>query len=352
MSDKTLARRVKVKLYFKGVDISKELSKYLLSLSYTDKEEDETDDISITLDDREGKWMRDWLNTSKEKEKRAFKGTEIHAVVVQQNYKTDGKDKVLDCGVFEIDEVSYSGPPEKVSIKATSIPYKTQLRQTKHCKAWENTTLKNIATKISSKSGMKLMYLSSFNPTYKRKEQKNITDIAFLKRLCKSAGISLKITSKTVVLFDATDYEKKQEVKKIKAGKGNILSYSFSTKTADKSYSKCHVSYTDPKTKKKIEYTYTPPNANKDGQTLEIKQKVSSMDEAKELAMKSLRAKNKGETTASFTLVGDVDLVAGVTVKVYGYGEFSGKYIIEEATHNITGGYKTSLKLRSCLEGY
>lgn len=69
MSDKTLARRVKVKLYFKGVDISKELSKYLLSLSYTDKEEDETDDISITLDDREGKWMRDWLNTSKEKEK-------------------------------------------------------------------------------------------------------------------------------------------------------------------------------------------------------------------------------------------------------------------------------------------
>ena len=65
MSDRTLARRTAVKLYFKGKDISKDLSKYLLSLSFTDKEEDETDDISISLDDREGEWIKDWLNTNK-----------------------------------------------------------------------------------------------------------------------------------------------------------------------------------------------------------------------------------------------------------------------------------------------
>lgn len=441
MSDKTLARRTAVKLYFKGRDISKDLSKYLLSLSYTDKEEDETDDISISLDDREGKWIKDWLNTNKTAktktetvttkgevkvgnivqfkggpvyissmaaeptvtrgaskckctiansnahpyhlisqdgakvygwvnasdvegetvttkkttkatEKRAFKGTEIHAMVIQKNPYSNGKDKVLDCGVFEIDSVSYTGPPQKLSIKATSIPYKTELRQTKHSRTWENTTLKNMGSKIAKRNGMKFMYLSDSNPTYKRKEQVNMTDIAFLKKMCKKAGISLKVTSKTIVLFDAADYEKKKEVKKIKAGKGNILSYSFSTKTADTAYSSCHVIYTDPNTKKTIEATYTPENANSDGQKLEIKQKVSSVAEAQELARKSLRAKNKGETTAEFTLVGDVDYVAGITVRVYGYGEFNGKYIVEQATHNITGGYKTQIKLRSCLEGY
>lgn len=441
MSDKTLARRTAVKLYFKGRDISKDLSKYLLSLSYTDKEEDETDDISISLDDREGKWIKDWLNTNKTAktktetvttkgevkvgnivqfkggpvyissmaaeptvtrgaskckctiansnahpyhlisqdgakvygwvntsdvegetvttkkttkatEKRAFKGTEIHAMVIQKNPYSNGKDKVLDCGVFEIDSVSYTGPPQKLSIKATSIPYKTELRQTKHSRTWENTTLKNMGAKIAKRNGMKFMYLSDSNPTYKRKEQVNMTDIAFLKKMCKKAGISLKVTSKTIVLFDAADYEKKKEVKKIKAGKGNILSYSFSTKTADTAYSSCHVIYTDPNTKKTIEATYTPENANSDGQKLEIKQKVSSVAEAQELARKSLRAKNKGETTAEFTLVGDVDYVAGITVRVYGYGEFNGKYIVEQATHNITGGYKTQIKLRSCLEGY
>lgn len=441
MSDKTLARRTAVKLYFKGRDISKDLSKYLLSLSYTDKEEDETDDISISLDDREGKWIKDWLNTNKTAknktetvttkgevkvgnivqfkggpvyissmaaeptvtrgaskckctiansnahpyhlisqdgakvygwvnasdvegetvttkkttkatEKRAFKGTEIHAMVIQKNPYSNGKDKVLDCGVFEIDSVSYTGPPQKLSIKATSIPYKTELRQTKHSRTWENTTLKNMGAKIAKRNGMKFMYLSDSNPTYKRKEQVNMTDIAFLKKMCKKAGISLKVTSKTIVLFDAADYEKKKEVKKIKAGKGNILSYSFSTKTADTAYSSCHVIYTDPNTKKTIEATYTPENANSDGQKLEIKQKVSSVAEAQELARKSLRAKNKGETTAEFTLVGDVDYVAGITVRVYGYGEFNGKYIVEQATHSITGGYKTQIKLRSCLEGY
>lgn len=439
MSDKTLARRTAVKLYFKGTDISKDLSKYLLSLSFTDKEEDETDDISISLDDREGKWIKDWLNTNKTaktetvtttgavkvgnivqfkggpvyissmaaeptvtrgaskckctiansnahpyhlisqdgarvygwvnasdvegetvtttkttkaEEKRAFKGTEIHAMVIQKNPYTDGKDKVLDCGVFEIDSVSYTGPPQKLSIKATSIPYKAKLRQTEHNKTWENTTLKNIGSKIAKDSGMKFMYLSDSNPTYKRKEQVNMTDIAFLKKMCKQAGISLKVTSNTIVLFDAADYEKKAEVKKIKAGKGNILSYSFSTKTADTAYSSCHVIYTDPDTKETIEATYTPENANTDGQTLEVKQKVSSVAEAKELARKSLRAKNKGETTAEFTLVGDVDYVAGITVRVYGYGEFNGKYIVEQATHSITGGYKVQIKLRSCLEGY
>lgn len=441
MSDKTLARRTAVKLYFKGTDISKDLSKYLLSLSFTDKEEDETDDISISLDDREGKWIKDWLNTNKTAktktetvtttgevkvgnivqfkggpvyissmaaeptvtrgaskckctiansnahpyhlisqdgarvygwvnasdvegetvtttkttkatEKRAFKGTEIHAMVIQKNPYTDGKDKVLDCGVFEIDSVNYTGPPQKLSIKATSIPYKAKLRQTQHNKTWENTTLKNIGSKIAKNSGMKFMYLSDSNPAYKRKEQVNMTDIAFLKKMCKQAGISLKVTSNTIVLFDAADYEKKAEVKKIKAGRGNILSYSFSTKTADTAYSSCHVIYTDPDTKETIEATYTPENANTDGQTLEVKQKVSSVAEAKELARKSLRAKNKGETTAEFTLVGDVDYVAGITVRVYGYGEFNGKYIVEQATHSITGGYKVQIKLRSCLEGY
>lgn len=341
MSDKTLARRTAIKLYFEGRDISKDLSKYLLSLSFTDKEEDEADDISISLDDREGRWI-----------KSVFKGTEIHAIVIQKNPYTDGKDKVLDCGVFEIDSVNYTGPPQKLTIKGTSMSYKTKLRQTRYNRAWENTTLKNMAQKMAKRSGMKLMYLTDFNPVYKRREQRNMTDIAFLKHMCKRAGISLKITSNTIVLFDAAEFEKKEEVKKIKAGRRNILSYDFSTKTADTAYSSCHVAYTDPGTKKKIEATYKPKNANTDGQVLEIKQKVSSVAEAKELAKKSLRAKNKGETTAEFTLIGDADYVAGITVRIYGYGAFNGKYIIEQATHNITGGYKVQIKLRKCLEGY
>lgn len=308
--------------------------------------------LTLKPSDVEGGQATTTTKTTVIKEKKAFKGTEIHAIVIQKNPYSDGKDKVLDCGKFEIDSVSYQGPPQKLTIKATSIPYSTKLRQEKKSKTWENTNLKNIAEKIGKGNSMKVMYLSSHNPSYKRKEQVNTADIVFLKKLCKNAGISLKVTSKTIVLFDEADYEKKSSVKKIKAGKGNILSYSFSTKTADTSYSKCHVSYTDPNTKKTIEATYTAPGADPDGQTYEFKHKVTSQAEALELAKCQLRQRNKGETTAEFTLVGDVDYVAGITVTVYGYGEFDGKYIVEQAQHSITGGYKVQIKLRSVLEGY
>ena len=106
-------------------------------------------------------------------------------------------------------------------------------------------------------------------------------------------------------------------------------------------------------TKETIEYTYTPRNANKDGQTLEINEKVSDKDcvsaPGPEPIGKHVRASlldlpHGGlflvflrEFSAEFTLVGDVLLVAGVTVEVVGYGAFDGKYIIETATHNLTG---------------
>ena len=89
------ARRTVVRLTFAGVDISTDINKHLLSLTYTDNEEDKTDDLQLSLDDREGVWLGNWLNTPG-----ASKGVEISAVIVQKNWESNGKDRVLDCGVF------------------------------------------------------------------------------------------------------------------------------------------------------------------------------------------------------------------------------------------------------------
>lgn len=96
--------------------------------------------------------------------------------------------------------------------------------------------------------------------------------------------------------------------------------------------------YTDPTSKKTFEATYTAPNAKTDGngQVLEINEKVSSNGEAKTLAEKRLREKNSQEFKASFNLAGDTRLVAGITVKVEGFGAFDGKYIIETASHSVS----------------
>lgn len=340
MSNKALARRTKIAIQIAGADVSETVESYFLGMTYTDHEEDKTDDLQINLEDRDGVWI-------------GGMGEEVVATIIQTNWETDGKDKVLDCGTFEIDSVEYSGPPGQVSIKATSLPHRASIRSDKKSRGWEKIKLSAIAGEIASKNGMNCMFESAIDPFYTRREQVQISDIVFLQGLCKDAGISLKASAKCIILFDELDYEKKGSVRKIKRGEADISSYRLGNSATDTKYSKCHVSYTNPQTDETIEYTYTPRDSDGDRQTLEINEKVDSREEARQLAMKRLRQKNKSEFSAEFSLVGDTSLVAGVNVEVEDFGMFDGKYIIETATHNVTGsGYTTQIKLRRVLEEY
>lgn len=439
MSDKKLARRVQLKLKFKGVDVPENIYLHLTGAIYTDEEEDSTDDFQITYEDRENKLLGKWLDvkptTSKstkqvekkvEEEKtinyvvkrgdtlrtiaakylgsgtkypqivqenniknpdliypgQVFKITTggeasstvkeitdsgkkqgaggssgaspklVSAVLVQKNWNDTGKDMTLDVGTFEIDSVDMSGPPDKVTVKSTSIPYTSKLRMEKKNKAWEKISLKGIGQEIAGKNGMKLMYEASDNPTYKRKEQVQTSDIKFLQTLCHAAGMALKVTTLTIVIYDAAEYDKKPAVRTFKKGSGDIISYKMGTKLTDTAYTSCHVSYTDPDSKETIEYTYTPDSKIGTGQTLEVNEKVNSKAEAIRLAKKRLREKNTQEYTASLKVVGDVSLVAGITVKLKGFQQFDRKYKVTQAKHNLLDGYTVDLSLKQVLEGY
>jgi hypothetical protein len=112
MSNAGLARRTEIAVKIDGVDVSADMNKYLISMSYTDNEEDKTDDLQISLDDREGIWLTDWLTADE-------KGATVSAVILQKNWESDGKDRVLECGEFSIDSLDGSGSPATTAIKAT-----------------------------------------------------------------------------------------------------------------------------------------------------------------------------------------------------------------------------------------
>lgn len=440
MSDKKLARRVQLKLKFNGVDVPENINLHLTGATYTDEEEDSTDDFQITYEDRENNLLGKWLDvkpttvkSKKQVEKKVEdektinyvvkrgdtlraiaekylgsgkkytqiaqenniknpnliypgqvfkitkgglvsstvkekKGTSsktksagsangakpklVSATLVQKNWNDTGKDMTLDMGTFEIDSVDMSGPPDKVTVKSTSIPYTSKLRMEKKSKAWEKITLKGIGQEIAGKNGLKLMYEANDNPAYKRKEQVQTSDIKFLQELCHAAGMALKVTTLTIVIYDAAEYDKKPAVRTFKKGSGDIISYKMGTKLTDTAYTSCHVSYSDPDSKETIEYTYTPDSSTGTGQTLEINEKVNSKAEAIRLAKKRLREKNTQEYTASLKVVGDVSLVAGITVKLKGFQQFDRKYKVTQAKHNLLDGYTVDLSLKQVLEGY
>lgn len=350
MSDKNLARRVEVECEFNGVNITKSIIPYLKDITYTDSEEDNADDLQITLQDREEVWANQWISDMiNSSVNNTFS---LKAVILRKNWNGDGKDDLLDCGTFELDDVDYSGPPDEMRIKATSLPYSKPIRDTKRSRAWEAYNLSGIAREIADSAGMSLLYSSAKNPLYDRREQYRESDFAFLSRLCHDAGISLKVTNKIVVLFDQAEFEKRDTITKIKKGDGSYTDFSANLGKAKKEYTSCRISCVnaDGQLIEGIAYNTETEETESNMQRLDIKANVKSIGEAQNLAQKMLRLNNKYGCTISFLMPGNTALLAGETVEVEKFGYWDGKYIISEAVHSVNESYTTRLNLRKVVQ--
>ena len=348
-----LAKRLSATVLYNKTDISVDLASHLKGLSYTDNMSGEADTLDLTLEDKEGMWQNAWFPD---------KGATLEATLNTTNWDslTSGN-KSLRLGLFELDEIGSNGYPSEVQIRSVSIPSNNKLRGVERTRSWEKAELKTIANDIGSGAGMDLVYDTEENPKLERTEQTEQSDLSFLLALAKDHGLALKITENKVVVFDESKYETEEaKVTIVKPGTfftksegiyvTDIISYSLKNRSRD-IYKACHVRYQHGKKKEVIEATFTDPD-KKEGKTLEIKEEVENIAEAERLAKKRLREKNCQEWTGNITVPGNLNLVAAVTVNLYGFGRFDGKYIITRASHSVGSGYQTSVELRRCLNGY
>lgn len=336
------ARQAILELHYNSKNISEDLAPYLLSWTYTDNLSGQADDLQVDLMDREHKWMGPWMPE---------KGAVLTGNITTKNWGQDGKVVSLPLNQFEIDEVEVKGPPSTVSIKGISVPESSSIRGEEKTRAWEKTKLSVIAKDIASKNNLKLFYDVEDDPEYDRVDQTDESDIRFLLRMADDAGICVKITGNQLNMFDEQKYESQPPILTIQRGVSNIKSYAFKT-TTQGTYRAVHVEHHSPKGRKNYSFDYVPSNAPKTGRTLVIRERVGSIKEAERLAKKRLRKANKDANKATFTMMGDIRLVAGVTVNVKGYGNFDGKYIVTQAVHSKSNGYETKVELRKVLEGY
>lgn len=351
MSDVNQARRTRFQCLFDGTDITSNIAPYLLSVTYIDNDDAEGDDLQLQLQDRDKVWLNSWLQAAVETA--AGDNLKIRGTITAENWVSDGKDQSLDCGEFELDSVSASGPPNTVTIKATSLPYSSQIRQTKKSKAWEAYKLSGILSEIASNHGLTSMFDAENDPYYKRVEQTRTTDIKFLLKLCQDAGLNLKATDGMLVIYDQAAYEKKEPV--IFINQENVLDWKLSTQQTDTEYQSCRVSYVLPDGTA-IEGVAKVDDYDEDSTTnqqLEIYAQVADEAEAKTLAAKHLRLHNKFSRQVSFTVPGNPLYLAGEVMEVSGFGMFDGRYLCTQAKHAVGGsGYKVTLVGRRILEGY
>lgn len=360
------ARRADWKVKVNGVDITDEIKKDLISIEVTDNEEAQADDLQIKMSDRDAIWLTKWLDVTVHKGAKA-KGLSFEAWIGN----TDHTGKVLQqkSGTFLLDSMDHSGPPAVVKIKCACVDCQGGIRTDENDKCWENIKLRDIAGDIAAKGKLNLLYCTTRNPKYDRKEQDQETDIAFLIRLCDDAGLSVKISEGNLIIFDRKSFESQDVIQVITYGDGSYTKWSLGTGNGEVTYDICTVRYTDPVTGKVIEGCYKSEawqeeedrvaEANKDKKDSDEKEepkhtelkirnkKVSNKAEANELAEIELNLKNLFERTVSFTLPGNPSMMAGLPIQLVHFGYWSGKYMITTCTHSITNsGYTTKIKLR------
>ena len=378
----SLARRVEFKVVVAGIDISEDMNRYFLSADYTDNEEDRADSLNITIDDRDHVWRDRWLRESvpkgglgaeeddgkpvpdkgnnaglNESSGVAVKGAPIECQIIQKNWTPEfpGDDKVLSTGVLYIDSVRYQGPPNTIQIKASSMPITSASRTVTHSKTWKDVALSKVADEVAAENNMGVLFESGEDPLFDYREQYEESNVSFLKRLCYDAGLVLKVTSNQLIIFNDAEYERRPTVRNIEYGKDGVIKWDMETGVHDTVYNAAHVAYINPNTGNKIEYTYKPRGVkigDPDVKVLEINERVKDKEEARQLAMKRMRQKNRNEQRCTIEIEGDPWLVAGVTVQLLRFGAFDSRYIVTSATHSITGnnGYKLKIALRKCIE--
>lgn len=310
-------RKYVLELVYNGVNVTREITPYLSSANYTDAI-DESDTISITLMDRDGKWVSDWVPRKEDR---------LSPSIGLYDWKSPGSAEMVSCGEFMVDDYSFSGPPDTITMNGISTPLNLDFKETKRSKTWKEVTLSQIGAEVAGKYGLELLFDGSDIPILKT-EQSQQTDAEFLKQTAEKYGFGLKLYSGKIVLFEYAKYEAADAKTTIK--KEEIRKWSYKS-TMLGTYTGAKISYTNPKSKEVVEIM-----VGKEGRLYNTTEKADSPADAERIALNALRNANRKETTVSFTIHPRMDIHASDIIKIEGFGNLDGRYQVGKVVHQIS----------------
>lgn len=332
-------RRANPIIYYEGTNITKNLEKEIKSFSFTDVASGSSDTIQLKVHDITKKWLTNWAPK---------KGDVITAAIEVENWNSEGDNRTFSCGQFIVDRPRYRGRPIELSLNAAALPNNTSFTTTEKSRTWNKATLEKIAQKISAENNLNLVFDSSLNPKIEYVEQSEVSDKVFLNDLCTRYGVVMKIYKEKIVLYNEKEYEEKSTVTTI--DESELEDWDLDPNLTDSGYDGVTITYFDPTTEERKKYTFTIPG-EEGKKILKVNDLVFSLSEAETKAKAALRSKNKSEIILKGKLSGGTFLIAGSTVDITSFGEYSGKYYIDRITHTVKP-YKMGLEMHKVLEGY
>jgi hypothetical protein len=314
-----------------GVDITSKLVGRGISLTITDGVGRESDTIALEIDDVDG----------------GVAAPRTGVILTVEGGYEDGPQR--NFGDFKVDQVAYSGWPQKISISAQAVDAKSDQKQKRvlDYQVEDFPTYGDIFEAAAGRMGLSLKISaeikSKANP-YEMQSEEN--DLSFSTRLGDKLDASVSVKSGNLVV--------------VKRGKGttvsgqplptiivqyarNVLSYNVTRKDKPK-HSEVTATWFDRDSVERKEVTVS---GGEEGPTFLLRDPYANEDEAKENAEAKSKELQRGEASASFEIDGDPNARAEAYVEAIGLrDQVDGLWRATTVTHNFSSSspYTTSIE--------
>jgi uncharacterized protein len=317
-------------LIYQGVNITSDISRMVLSISYLDELGGRAGELEVELEDREKRWQNAWFPQQ---------GDSVSLLI---GY---GGEPLLTCGDFQVDDLEVQGPPDVFHLRCLPAWITPSLR-TRNSFGYENQTLLQIASTVAERQGMSVVGApNQIDVSYLRISQKQETDLEFLRRIAREHDYDFTVRGTQLVFYARPQLEAQPPV--LTLYRNAVERFSFISKT-HRIYRQAQTSYFDPHTKQLYTQTAQTEPAVVNGDTLKVVARCENGQQAAERAEAALHDANRLLVTGHLVAPGTRLLVAGNTAELSGWGAMDGIYMIERAHHHLARatGYTTEFDVR------
>ena len=330
-------RKVSLLLSYNGVNATGCFSDKAEAFTYADIASGEADTIALTVNNKNGQWLDGYMPED---------GDYIDASIIVENWSGQGDNRTLQCGKFDLDDFSASGYPETARIGGITIPIRSNFNITLKNRQFSHTTTKTILLDICKEAGIVLVYDAEDYPI-EEVEQSGRTDMEFAFSLCKDHNLAMKLYNSKMVVYDQTEYEKRDAAYTIH--RSDMQTYSFSRKKS-MLYDSVQIQYANPGSNDTLTYAYTIPGGT-GMRTLYINQQADTYRDAEIISKSRLLENIRSAVSLTVKVKGDTKHIAARNVMVSGMGKADGKYFVDRVTHtkNAKGIYVCSIKMHPCV---
>lgn len=317
-------------LSYQQRDITHDVTEHLLTLDYADYLSGQSDELSVTLEDIEGKWIGPW-----------YPG---HGDTLTLSLGWRGQ-APRPLGNFEIDEIEVTLKPSTVSIRALAASISSAVRTTEH-RAYENTTLAAVAAQVAERQGLQLV--GRIEPIKLDRLTQQEGDLTFLLNLAGEYDYAFKVVGKRLVFHAISDLAAAKPVATLTLKELSNGTFRDQIKQVPKA---AEVKHKDPATKKLVSYRIengetvaVPSSASQtttSADTTKVRSRSASADVAKAKAKAELAKANRERTTSTWSMMGRPYVVSGNVIALQAGNVLGGNYLVTASRHSFSrgGGY-------------